>query len=347
MSNELATTNRSIAPVNVAEMLTDIVKAGLTADSAIAVKELVMLQQQQQDRAARQSFVETFARVLSRTKKVNATRANPTKPDANGRVTIRWWMASLEDLQTEVEPICLEEGISFHFNSRRDPSAPLIVIGQCIVSHIATGHTEVFECGYNSASAQGGDLGALTSAKRGAMIAAFRLKVGHIDGDARMLGDFVSPDMAAELRDRLLATGRDERKFLALAGVTVPLDARPSFDDWKRIRQGKIGVLHQMLAKVEGVKQTAAQGEPAPANVDVKTGEVIEAEGPTPAGREAFLIQINEAREAAGLMDRKAFDNEIKKWALKLGIVGKEHKASAADVQKLLEDIANRVGAFA
>lgn len=309
MNSELARPVKTeLANINVGQLLESIVRNGVTGDAAAAVKELVLLQEHQQDRAARQSYVEAFSRVRARTKKINATHANPTK---SGEV--RWWMAKLEELQEEIEPICMEEGLDFNFNSRRDPSAPNIVIGQCIIRHIATGHTEVFECGYNSANAQGGDLGALTSAKRGAMIAAFALRIGHTDGDSRMLGDMVNPEMAKELRERLMATGRSDRKFLAMAGVNVPDNVPVSLEDWKRIRQGKLGILHDALRKAEAASNTQQQTPPVgqphttPPNA-VTTGQGEAAGG---GGAESSDLQADAGESSAGTEEQAIQDREL------------------------------------
>ncbi len=259
MSEIVLPENRALVragQINIAEAVQDIRAKAITPESVQALGALIALGVQQQEREARQQFIEAFSRVRGRCKTINPTHANPAKDGS-----VRWWMANLNELQDEVEPICREEGLEIGFNSRREGPSSNICIGICIVRHIATGHTETFECGVNSANAQGGDLGALTSAKRGALIAAFGLKIRR-DDNARMLGDYVGADQLLELQNRFFPLGRDERKFLGVAEVNVPANRKPALDDWKLIRQGYLKTLHDMLAKAE--KEKAEKDKPKP-----------------------------------------------------------------------------------
>ena len=252
----------AIVPMSAAEAAQAMVKAGVTADSAIAIEKLMGLARQEREDAARQSFTLAFARVRAQTGRINATRANP---DKNGNV--RWWMADLVDLQDAIEPICRSEGLELSFDSRRDGATLQIVTGICIVMHVASGHVERRECGINAGNAQGGDLGAMTTAKRGALIAMFGLRIRH-DDNARMLGDLISLEQGAELRRRLAAVRPGgERKFLAYAlgcneaDIVAGQDrSNPYADWWKQIRQGKLEKLHDALhtAEMAATKNTGA-----------------------------------------------------------------------------------------
>lgn len=224
-------------------------------EAAGAVKELVMLHEHRQDRERKQQFMAAFAAVRAKVKTVNATKAIPDKQGA-----VKWYYAPLEDIQDEVEPVLEEHGLTLRFDSRREGN---ICTGICWLSHVA-GHEEKSECAVNAANAEGGDLGALKKAKRGALIAILGIKTRH-DDDARMLGDYVSPDQAAELKRRLLAVGRDERKFLAFAGA----------DEWKHIRQGRLHQLHEFLRQAERAK-AGETGKPTE-NAGGAVGKVPEA----------------------------------------------------------------------
>ncbi len=71
MPNELAkheSRPAAIAPVNVADLLHAIVKTGVTADSALAVKELVLLSEHQEERQNKQLWLEAFTRVREKLK---------------------------------------------------------------------------------------------------------------------------------------------------------------------------------------------------------------------------------------------------------------------------------------
>lgn len=242
--SELATTGGGelarVQDVNVSELLSKIVASGMTADAAGAVKELVLLQEHQQDRWAKQDFIKAFGRVKAKCRKINASRMNPAKDGS-----ARWWMASLIDLQDEIEPILREEEMELSFDTRRDGPTLNMCVGICIIMHIPSGHIEKREVAVNAANAQGGDLGAATTAKRGALIAMLALRIEH-DDDARMLGDVANPEQVATLQARLRQVrpydyAVAERKFLAFAQAS----------DWKNIRQGKLGQLHEFLNQAE------------------------------------------------------------------------------------------------
>jgi len=217
-----------------------------SADPAAAIKELVLLQEHQQDRWAKQQWVEAFARVRATCRDIQAVHANPDKQG-----NIRWWMADLRELLDEIEPLLRAEDMELTFDAPRHPQQPTIVEGVCRIMHVPTGHMQEWRCGMSVGNAQGGDLGAATTAKRGALIAALALKVRHSDDDARLLGNFVDPEMVAGLQSRLRAVRGNSANaaFLALAGA----------DSWEHIRQGKLGILHDWLARAEGVLKAAAK----------------------------------------------------------------------------------------
>lgn len=239
MTNELTT--RNITPlvpqdVPVGELLAKIVQAGITSDSAGALKELVLLQNHQQDRAKKQAWNMAFSRVRGRLNTVIATRAIPDKSGS-----AKWKYANLEDIQDDIDAILHSEGMTTRFDSRRDGD---LCVGICWLSH-EEGHEEKSECAIKAPGAMGGDLGAFKIAKRGALVAILGIKVRQ-DDDARMLGDFISTEQAEDLQRRLKAIGRDDSKFLAFAGAR----------SWQEIRQAKLGILDGFLRKAEkaGVK---------------------------------------------------------------------------------------------
>jgi hypothetical protein len=368
MSTELSRrpAKTELANINVGQLLDSIVKSGITADAAGAVKELVLLQEHQQDRDSRQLWLESFARVREKLKTVNAVKA---VPGSNGMA--RWYYAPLEDLQDEVEPILATEELTIRFDSIRDGN---ICTGICWLSHIG-GHEENSKCAINVANAKGGDLGAMTTAKRGALIAVLAIKT-RPDGNARMLGDFVSPDMAAELRQRLLATGRSERKFLAMAEVIVPDDVQIGLEDWKRVRQGKLGILHDALRKAEAATQqqkpqdraanpvgtrvssqdgasipdASPSGKSEGAALSERTIDTSGADAEPPIGELqeeplTFAQQCDAAAKLAGIIDVEKFDKALLA-EMRLGnkIKGKLTESAQA---KILAAIRTKSGAFA
>jgi hypothetical protein len=133
------------------------------------------------------------------------------------------------------------------------------------------GHQECARCHFNAANAQGGDLGPLTSAKRGALMEMFALKVRRSD-DARLLGEFISQAEADELKAMIeSAGGVDVKKFLAFS----------SADKIENIRKGKLPQLRLFLEK------KAAARRPAPTQPITTSTEIDEAEAARIAEREA------------------------------------------------------------
>ena len=243
--------------INVADLLQQIVKAGVTGESAAAVKELVLLHEHRQDREAKQEFVQAFARVRAKTGRINATHANPAKDG-----TARWWMATLAEIQDVIEPICRSEGLEVRWDTRREGPQANIVVGVCIVTHTGTGHTEKAEGSVNAANAQGGDAGAATTACRVATIRMFGLRVAH-DDNSRILGDLANAEQIRELQSRLKAVGGNERQFVAWALNRHESSLGPDLADaWKQIRQGRLEYLHAGLHQRE-LKNAGATGRPS------------------------------------------------------------------------------------
>ncbi len=193
----------AIQRLNVAETVQAIVKAGLTADAAAAIKELVHLQNQQEDRLAAQDWTRAFTEARTKCKTIQAD----TAVEIQGKVA--WDYAKLPSLLDAIEPICEPLGLSISFDSARD--GPLVT-GICIVYH-TSGHSERRQATMTLANAMGKipDMGAITTCQRKALCLMFGLKVRKMDeGDPRMLGDFISPEDAAELESRCAELGSEK-----------------------------------------------------------------------------------------------------------------------------------------
>lgn len=197
---------QAIQQVNVAETVQAIIAAGVTADAAAAIKELVHLQNAQQDRAAKQDWTAAFESSRKHCKTIQADRAVVIQ----GKVA--WNYADLPTLLDAIEPICEPLGLSISFDSNRD--GPLVT-GTCIVYH-TSGHSERRSATMTLANAMGKipDMGAITTCQRKALCLMFGLKVRKMEeGDPRMLGELISPEEAADLEQRCKTL--DSGKFTA------------------------------------------------------------------------------------------------------------------------------------
>jgi hypothetical protein len=262
-------------PSSVLDMMQQVINRDNPADMAGALEQLVKLREHVEDRQAKQEFFKAFARVQARLQTIVATMA---VPDKQGNV--RWFVAPFPDILDSIEPVLREEGFSLRFDSERE--GPMLT-AFCYAMHVA-GHQECARCHFNAANAQGGDLGALTSAKRGALMEMFALKVRRSD-DARLLGDFISPAEVDELRAMIVSAGGvDMKKFLAFSAAGKVED----------IRKGKLPQLRMFLEKkatarcaaTKTAKNTTAEIGPdeakrihdqelTDAGVDPSTGEVL------------------------------------------------------------------------
>lgn len=231
------------APAPSIEMLMEkVVNRENPQDMAGALEQLVKLKEHVEDRNARQEFFQAFARVQAKLQTVVATMA---VPDKSGN--IRWFVAPFADIMDAIEPVLRDEGFSVRFDSERNGT---VLTGYCYAMHTA-GHQESARCHINPSNAQGGDLGALTTAKRGALMEMFALKVRRSD-DARLLGDFISARDAEELNALIAAAAPvDMAKFLRFAGAEKITD----------IRSGKLPALRAYLKKKAASGPNNAQAE--------------------------------------------------------------------------------------
>jgi hypothetical protein len=254
---------RSGGPQQVFSLIQKIVDAGITTDSTAALKEMQLMYEHSEDRDAKRQWIAAFSRAQAALKTIIANKIVPTK--AGG---VMYKTAPLEDVLDNVEPIIQPEGLRLRFDSKREGN---ILTVFCHVMHEA-GHEEVSRCAINCADAKGGDLGAVTSGKRGSLMEMFALKIRG-DDDARMLGDLIKPDQLQALQAKINEAGiGDLKPFLAFAQAT----------ELSNIRQGKLSVLYASLQK----KIDARKPKP----------ETPASSVPTPA--EQAAIAEREAREA-------------------------------------------------
>lgn len=278
----------AIREIDVGRLLQDIVSHGVTADAAGAVKELVLLHEHRQDRDAKQQWMAAFARVRGKMRTVNATKGIPDKQG-----NIKWHYAPLEDLQDAVEPILELENMTLRFDSRLDGNR---IIGICWIGHSA-GHEDKGECAITIAGCEGGDLGALKKAKRGAMTGILGIKTRHMGDDAAMLGDYITLGQAEKIKARAQALGPEmfERfeRFVKKTGA----------EDFSKIRQGKFSQMDDALSKAEK-KANPSPAAGAPSHDAPAPSESSQANGaaaPQGTDPEGLLSSAGTGKSAAPL----------------------------------------------
>lgn len=224
------------APNPIAAMLQSHIEKGGTVESAGALAKLYM---EMEEFTAKKEFARAFAELQEAIPPVIANGRNEHLGTA---------YAQLEDMQDAINPLAKAHGLSITFDSRYLPNGMLEV--DCIATHKYSGHSEK-----RSATVRVGgspnkavtitqtDVGALKTAKRCALANMFNLKIEY-DNEARLLGEFITPEQASALEARVAATGRDRGRFLKLAAA----------EDFAQIRTGKHAMLDSFLTKAERSK---------------------------------------------------------------------------------------------
>lgn len=196
---------------SVAEMLGAVVKQGITKENVAAMEQLVGLYERMEAKKAEQAFNAAFVALQKEMPSVKATQAVP-----NNDGTIRYKFAPYEELMDQVQPFLHKYGFTVSFSTKYD--GPRIV-KVCTLRH-TIGHSVSNEFavrigqGPPKASEAQADGAAGSYAKRQALCDALNIVVAHEDNDARLEGDFISPEQASALRKRVKATGSDEEAFL-------------------------------------------------------------------------------------------------------------------------------------
>ncbi len=208
-------------PLSLEVVLQGVVAGGITPETVGTVREIMQLMQAQRELDAKQAFAEAFAAMQSDMKRVVATRLVLNKDD-----TLRYKFAPFEDLMAQCQPILSEHGFGVSFNSRIDGDRFVAI---CTLEH-KRGHSRVNESAMRISGPPGAtitqaDGATQTYAKRYALIDALNIVVSKLDNDgaddAGNIGAFITASQAADMRERVIACGANEKLFLKFAGATT------------------------------------------------------------------------------------------------------------------------------
>lgn len=304
-------------PANpIGAMLAAITERGITTESAAALEKMTDLYLRVEAENARKAFAKAKAELQARLPHVVATKPVPNKDGS-----VRYTFAPYQSIMRQVEPLLSQHGFSISFSQEVDDRR---IVAICTLTHVG-GHSESNRFAVRAGQGPPGctetqaDGSASTYAKRFALCNCLNITVDMPDDDARLLGDTITKEQARELEQRLSALGGSVEGFLKLAEA-------PSFVE---IRASKYG----MLVRALDVKEKARRSQPP-------------SDPSAPSEHEKFWIAAREAAQAAELPEDR-LKSGVKKWALKVGVVGKEHEAPSEEIAKLLKEISERRGAFA
>ena len=200
------------AEMSVPALMNAIVSQGVTEQTVGVMKELVALKRDMDKDASRIAFNRAFVALQRDLKPVQATR----------NLAGRSLYANFDDLMDEIQPLLEKHGFCISFGRGEEKVG--FLTATCSLIH-QDGWERSNDFTVPSEQARGGNSAAQTTggsfsfAKRYAMCALLNIVVTLKDQDARMLGEPITEDEAADLERRVAATGRDSKKFLAIAGA--------------------------------------------------------------------------------------------------------------------------------
>lgn len=229
--------------VDVGMMLKAVIDRGVSATDVAVVEKLADLLEKQELRAAERAFNAAFVALQNDMPPVQAQQAVPNRDG-----TIRYMFAPYDQIMDKVRPYLQKHGFAINFNTRREEGGRIVAI--CTLRH-SGGHSVSNEfavrigSGPPGSSEAQGDGAAATYAKRFALCQSLNIVIERgMDNDANVLGGRIDPAKAAELKQRLLATGADVAAFLKFAGAAT-------FED---IDSAKVPMLESAIRKKESTR---------------------------------------------------------------------------------------------
>lgn len=237
---DMPVAKRPEAAPNVVSMMQAVIDKGVTGENVAALEKLVDLYERMDNKDAERAFARAFNELQQEMPKIKATQPVP-----NNDGTVRYKFAPFESIMEQVQPMLQKHGFTVSFSTRYDQNR---LVKICTLTHIR-GHSRTNEfavrigSGPPKASESQADGAAGTYAKRFALCDMLNIVVEK-DSDAAAEGGPISRSQAQELRERVLATGSDEKRFLAFAGAKT----------YEEIPSGKLAVLDDMLRKRESTR---------------------------------------------------------------------------------------------
>lgn len=216
-----------------AEILQAVVERGVTADNAVAVKEIIGLMERMEDRKAETDFAQAF---------VALQKDLPTFV-ATTEIHNRGKYLKFEDMMQIVGPLLTRHGFTVAFSMDFKENR---ILETCHLTHgnHTRSNTFAVRCGKADTETQA-DCKAATTAKRNALCNALNIVIRqdclNTEESAAIEGGPITKQQAEELAHRVAMTNSDKAKFLKFAGAA-------SFD---KILSGKYPVLDEYLRRKE------------------------------------------------------------------------------------------------
>lgn len=193
-------------------------KGGDAAGVAAALKDLVVLYREEQDRAAAREFAHDFAEFQAECPPVPKTSTSKGANEPGAKFTYTY--AELDEVAATVGPHLHKRGLSYTWDSEVDAG---IVKATCTLRH-RNGHSisAKFQAPIDASQRMNETqkyASALTYARRQSLVQVLGLTTTDADTDVRPENlERISPDQTANLRALISDTKSDVNRFLDLFG---------------------------------------------------------------------------------------------------------------------------------
>lgn len=250
-NNQLATVPQE--PISSLSILEAATRGGVTSENVAVVKEIIAMRREEMASQAKIDFNRAF---FGLKKEISAMEFYADKEAKTKGGATAYTYCSESEISAKLEPVLFKHGFAMLFGQRKEGA---LVIVEVTLIH-ESGHEEKREYSVRVGAANqmkdetAVDAGSTTSAWRHLVIKMFGLKSRiREEGDARNVGEFISPEKAAELRERAESCGADAKAFLSYAAAS----------SFETIGQGRLESLETMLSRKERAKSAlSASKEP-------------------------------------------------------------------------------------
>lgn len=314
----------------IAAMLAAIIKSNMTPGTAEVAQTITDLYIKMEDRAAKKAFERDMKSLFAELPEVGTNREIPGEDKRTGKAVVRSRFADYKQVMRALRPLLVKYGFTISYSSKYESDANGNRITACCNVTHGEGHTKVNEFTVRTSSPPGSSItqsdgGSQTFAKRYALYDAFNIVV-NADNDARLEGTSISAEQAADLEQRLAATGSNPAAFLKVAGA----------ESFAAIRVAYLPVLLELLT----------QKEEAIAQRNAKATTATTATTPPAAGRRKDWTEwISEQHAEWGLLgqDGKVFADTVNGFVVAKAKKTKENSLTDADRMELKRLLASKM----
>lgn len=239
------------APVTSLSILAAAVGGGINKENVDVVERLVALRREEVKEEAKAAFAKAFFQLR---KEVSGMELYADKAAKTGSGAVAYTYCSETELSEKLEPLLLRHGFAMMFGQSQDDGK--IVVSVTLMHEAGHQETRDFAVRPGATNAMkdatSADAGAATTAWRHLVIKLFGLKSRiRQEDDPRNLGERITNEQAAELSDRVQATGSDEAAFLKYAGVVLAKGEVPKAEHYRMIFTNRYSDLCASLTKKE------------------------------------------------------------------------------------------------